>query len=81
MQALCQGRNVTQSTGLTSTAGTIHLLSLYFSSFPKSLFRIDKFEKPPWRDTAVGNFLSVTGMRDGEGKAFWKVADQGIWVS
>lgn len=25
----------------------------------------------------MGNFLSVVGMRDGKGKAFWKVANTG----
>ena len=25
----------------------------------------------------MGNFLSVTGTRDGKGKAFWKVANPG----
>lgn len=75
MQGLCQGRNVTRSPGLTSTFRTIHLLSLYFRSSPKSVFRIDNLEKPPWRNPALGNFMSVIGMRDGEGKAFWKAAD------
>lgn len=77
MQGLCQGRNVTRGPGLTSTIRTIHLLSLYFRSFPKSVFRIDNLEKPPWRNAAIGNFMSVTGMRDGEEKALWKVADLG----
>lgn len=77
MQGLCQGRNVTRSPGLTSTIRTIHLLSMYFRSLPKSVCRIDNLEKPPWRSTAIGNFMSVTRMRDGEGKAFWKVTDPG----
>lgn len=77
MQGLCQGRNVTRSPGLTSTVKTIHLLSLYFRSFPKSMFRIDNLQKPPWRNIVTGNFLSVTGRRDGEGKASWKVANPG----
>lgn len=77
MQGLCQGRNVTRSPGLTSTIKTIHLLSLYFRSFPKSMFRTDNLQKPPWRNIAIGNFLSVVGRRDGEGKASWKVANLG----
>lgn len=41
------------------------------------MFRIEKLQKPPWRSVAMGDFLSITGMRDGKGKAFWKVANPG----
>lgn len=43
------------------------------------MFRIDSLEKAPWRSAAIGDVMSVTGMRDGEGKAFWEVADPGDW--
>lgn len=62
MQGLCQGRNVTQSPGLTSTIKD-HPSSLpVLQIFPEIRVqdrqlrgRIDNLEKPPWRNAAIGN--------------------------
>lgn len=77
MQGLCQGRNVTQSPGLTSTIKD-HPSSLpVLQIFPEIRVQDRQLRETSLEECCDRKFMSVTEMRDGKGKAFWKVADPG----